>query len=189
MSVSLPRKIWRVFKSMGVVGWSKKKNLLGANPMFISSAFILLTLALASLLRKTVHKTLSDNLIKVLLLEFLATLELCAACFELIIVADNWGIEAYALSLFLLTIYWSSCWGNASACPYIPMEELVEGSKNLSTVGLIVLSQILGGLVTFRYVQLFWAMELVETHRGKAFEDCAADLHVNKFCSQIKKKK
>lgn len=99
--------------------------------------------------------------------------------FYSISVADNWGIEAYALYLFLLTIWWSSCWEESSACPYMPLEELLEGTKNFSTVGLIILSQVLGGLVTFRYVQLFWATELVETHRGKAFEDCAADLQVN----------
>lgn len=31
----------------------------------------------------------------------------------------------------------------------------------------------------FRYVQILWDLELVETHFGKADEDCTADLQVD----------
>lgn len=41
-----------------------------------------------------------------------------------------------------------------------------------------MLAQVLGGLAIFRYVQLLWSLELVETHRGKASEECVADLQV-----------
>lgn len=86
---------------------------------------------------------------------------------------------AYALYLFLLTIWWSTTWVNASACPYSPIEEILEGCQDTGNAALLIFAQLLGGIVTFRYVQILWAMELVETHRGKAFEECVADLQVH----------
>lgn len=93
-------------------------------------------------------------------------------------VADNYGVGMYAFYLFLLTVWWSKNWGDATACPYSPIEELVQGNQIVYKVLLTIFSQVLGGLVIFRYVQYLWALELTETHRGKAFEDCTADLNV-----------
>lgn len=55
------------------------------SPLVISTGFIILTEILASLIRKFVEETLKDNFFKQLVFEFIATAELCAACFELII--------------------------------------------------------------------------------------------------------
>lgn len=70
-----------------VFNFSKKNNIYGINPIIISTAYIGLTLALASLSRKIVKLIFGHNvsILKQILLEFIATLELCAACFELII--------------------------------------------------------------------------------------------------------
>lgn len=84
----------------------------------------------------------------------------------------------YAFYLFLLTLWWSKNWEEASACPYIPIEELVQGSQVISKAILTILFQVFGGLVIFRYIQYMWALELTDIHRGKAYEDCAADLNV-----------
>lgn len=92
--------------------------------------------------------------------------------------ADNYGVWIYALYLFLLTIWWSFRWENATACPYNPLEEVFEGNYNLLYALLLILSQVLGGLAIFRYVQLLWSLELVETHKGRAHEECVADLQV-----------
>ncbi|CAH1154730.1 unnamed protein product [Phaedon cochleariae] len=179
--VTLPKKVFRILKKLGIFGYSKKNNIFGLNPLVVSTLFIVLILLVAALARKLVKSIFGESpgIIKDLLLEFIATIELCAACFELIIVADNWGISAYATYLFLLTLWWSSKWGTASACPYNAIEEVVEGSRRLPHAILIVLSQTLGGLVTFSFVQPIWELELVETHVDKAFEDCTADLQVD----------
>lgn len=67
--------------------FSKENNIHGINPIIISTAYILLTLLLASLSRKIVKLIFGDSesILKQILLEFIATLELCATCFELII--------------------------------------------------------------------------------------------------------
>ncbi|CAH2011025.1 unnamed protein product [Acanthoscelides obtectus] len=185
--IGFGRRVYKFFKNVGLLGFSKRNNIYGVHPLIISTAYIILTLLLAAISRKVVKLIFGDSesLVKQILLEFIATLELCAACFELIIVADNWGVGAYALYLFLLTIWWSLKWEDASACPYAPLEQVFEGSKNVKTALLIVISQVLAALVTFRYVQVLWALELTETHQGKAYEDCTADLQVDMITGAI----
>lgn len=42
-------------------------------------------------------------------------------------VADNFGVATYAVFLFALTIWWSLNWGEATACPYTHIEDVIEG--------------------------------------------------------------
>ncbi|CAG9771076.1 unnamed protein product [Ceutorhynchus assimilis] len=181
-----PKTLHRVLRNVGVLGHSKKRNILGLNPLVISLSYISATLFLASYLRKQVHSYIQcDSLTKQLLLEAVATFELCASCYELIIVADNWGVGAYALFLLLLTIYWSTKWENSSACPYCPLEEAFVGQRTWQSTLNIIGAQLIAALLTFPYVQLLWAMELVETHKDKAYEDCTADLQVDMVIGAI----
>ena len=96
----------------------------------ISTGYILLVMFLCELARKTVAP-LNDGLVKTALNEAIAAADLCGVCFELIIgieiksggkgftisirfhipVADNYGLAAYGLYLFLATIWWSLHWG------------------------------------------------------------------------------
>lgn len=43
-------------------------------------------------------------------------------------VAENFGVGTYAIFLFALTIWWSMNWGDATACPYTHLEEVIEGT-------------------------------------------------------------
>lgn len=129
--------------------------------------------------RMTVKKCLGDGIVKQMLLEFIATAELCAICFELVIVADNYGVWVYALYLFLLTLWWARVWEIESACPYSEMEKVVEGTQEALKALYVIIAQILGGILIYYYVQLLWSMELTETHRGKVDEECKADLQVS----------
>lgn len=65
--------------------FSKKLNLLGVHPLVISSLYIILTALIAAYLRRLVKAWTNDNILRQMLLEFVATAELCASCFELII--------------------------------------------------------------------------------------------------------
>ncbi|XP_015595611.1 aquaporin-11 isoform X2 [Cephus cinctus] len=93
-------------------------------------------------------------------------------------IADNWGVSMYAIYLFVLTIWWSLNWGDATACPYTHLEELVEGKKSARNAFLLIWAELVGGLVVFRYIQLLWFLEIVPTHKDRAFEDCTTDLQV-----------
>ncbi|XP_046436575.1 aquaporin-11 [Neodiprion fabricii] len=144
----------------------------------ISTLYIVVTSLIAYWARRYVEYYVKEPLVKSLFLEGIATAELCGACFELIIVAENWGVSVYAIYLFLLTIWWSMNWGDASACPYTHIEEVIEGKKSLRVAFLLIWAELVGGLVVFRYIQLLWALEIVPTHKDKAFEDCTTDLQV-----------
>lgn len=94
------------------------------------------------------------------------------------LVADNFGVAAYAIYLFFLTIWWGQVWGDASACPYTHMEDMVEGKTSARVVALKTWAQLMGGCCVFRLVQLLWWLELADTHEGRAFAPCTADLQV-----------
>lgn len=88
-------------------------------------------------------------------------------------------MSIYAIYLFVLTVWWSMVWEDATACPYTHLEELVEGKKSLRDAFLLIWAELVGGLAIFRYVQLLWALEIVSTHKNRAFDDCSTDLQVH----------
>ena len=65
-------------------------------------------------------------------------------------VADNYGVLAYGVFLFLMTIWWGQSWGSATACPYSLLEDYVEQGSNPIHVVLKIMSQVIGGIVSFR---------------------------------------
>lgn len=146
----------------------------------VSTAFIALTAILCVVARKLVKRS-SRLPAKELLFEAIAAAELCAQCFELMIIADNYGVATYAVYLFFLTIWWGSQWEDASACPYTHMEDLCQRNCSLKDVALKTWAALMGGCCIFRFVQVFWWFELTSNHEGRAFDECKADLQVNLY--------
>lgn len=143
----------------------------------VSTAFIAFISAAAVVARKLVKRF---NLpVQELFFEAIAAAELCAQCFELIIIADNYGVATYAVYLFFLTIWWSQSWEDASACPYTHMEDLCQGNCSVKDVALKTWAALMGGCCVYRVVQVFWWLELTDNHEGRAFESCSADLQVS----------
>jgi len=148
----------------------------------VSLGYILLNCILGEALRKVIQATFPVGLLRTALNEVVAAAELCACGFELIIVADHYGVMAYAVCLFTLTIWWSQHWGDATACPYIHFEDCINGSMPFLEVVVRTAAEVAGGLAVFRYVQLLWTLEVAETHVGRAhsaaFDKCTADLQI-----------
>ncbi|CAG4987461.1 unnamed protein product [Parnassius apollo] len=155
-----------------------KINKVTFAPLVVSTLFILLTSLLAHCARRAVQKLVKEPFVKLLFEEAIAAAELCGCCFELIIIADNFGVATYAIYLFALTIWWSLNWGDATACPYTHIEDVIEGKGDIRKSLLKIWAELTGGLLVFKYVQMYWALEISETHKDKAFEDCTADLQV-----------
>ncbi|KAG6458229.1 aquaporin-11 isoform X2 [Manduca sexta] len=147
-------------------------------PLVVSTLFILLTSLLAHCARRLVQKSIKEPFIRLLFEEAIAAAELCGCCFELIVVADNFGVATYAIFLFALTIWWSLNWGDATACPYTHIEDVIEGKGDIRKAFLKTWAELAGGLLVFKYVQMYWALEISDTHKDKAYEDCKADLQV-----------
>ncbi|XP_034477424.1 aquaporin-11 [Drosophila innubila] len=148
----------------------------------ISAGFMVGCCIAAQIARRVSRRLLSqDGIVPVLMNEAIAAAELCACCFELIIVADNFGVATYAIFLFLLTIWWGKVWGDASACPYTHMEDVLEGRTSFKEMALRTWAELMGGCCVYRIVQVFWWLEFAETHKGRAFEECNADLQVSPY--------
>lgn len=82
----------------------------------------------------------------------------------------------YALYLFLLTIWWSMNWDEASACPYTHIEDVIIRKKPLTIAFLSICAELAGGLIIFKYIQILWAFQFVSTHKNRAYGDCTTDL-------------
>ncbi|XP_047521566.1 aquaporin-11 isoform X1 [Pieris napi] len=147
-------------------------------PLVVSTLFILLTSILAHCARRLVQNIVKDPFVRLLFEEAIAAAELCGCCFELIVVADNFGVATYAVYLFALTIWWSLNWGDATACPYTHIEDVIEGRGDVRKAILKIWAELGGGMLVFKYVQMYWALEISDTHKDKAVEDCSADLQV-----------
>ena len=93
--------------------------------------------------------------------------------------SENFGVEYYAVYLFLLNVWWGIAWGDASACPYMHVEDLVDGKTTLADVALCTWAELMGGFCIHRIVQICWWFEYAETHIGRAFVTCNADLNVS----------
>merc|ERR1712176_695398 len=147
----------------------------------ISTGYILLIMFLCELLRKAIAP-LNDGLVKTALNEAIAAADLCGVCFELIIIADNYGLAAYGIYLFLATIWWSLHWGDATACPYNHFESCVEGTMTKQETIVRTIAQVIGGVAVFRLIQVLWSIEIAETHVGRShsaiYNVCSADLTV-----------
>lgn len=61
------------------------------------------------------------------------------------------------------------------------MEDMAEGKTSPRIVALKAWAQIMGGCCVYRFVQVFWWFEIAETHKGRAFEECSADLQVTPY--------
>merc|ERR1712080_6808 len=147
----------------------------------ISTGYILLVLFLCELARKLIAP-LNPGLVKTALNEAIAAADLCGCCFELIIIADNYGIGAYFIYMFLLTIWWGQHWGDATACPYNHFEECVQGKMTKQETAVRTVAQTIGGVLVFRLIQVPWALEIAETHVGRShsavYNVCSADLTI-----------
>ena len=65
-------------------------------------------------------------------------------------VADNFGVSTYALFLFLLTIWWAINWGDATACPYTHIEDVIRGNTDIRTAVLKTFFELAGGMLVFK---------------------------------------
>ncbi|XP_065340670.1 aquaporin-11 [Cloeon dipterum] len=154
------------------------RDVLEISPLAYSVLCIVFTASLSQYLRNAVRSASDPGVWRQCLEEMVAAFELCGCCFELIIIADNYGVGAYAVSLFLLTIWWSKHWGDATACPYTFIEDLLERRTNYGVVVLKTIFGLIGALSVFQYIQLIWGLEMVENHKGRATARCTADLQV-----------
>ncbi|KPM02971.1 hypothetical protein QR98_0013980 [Sarcoptes scabiei] len=126
-------------------------------------------------------KTISPISINLFVQEIISTIELCACCAEL---GAVWGVHGdlgLAISLFSLCVWWSKVWEQAEACPCGPLEEIfvMRKSARSSDTGFKILGQIVGGWLSWRYIDWIWCWHLSDQHRQLHQAPCEASLNVD----------
>ncbi|XP_018333649.1 aquaporin-11-like isoform X2 [Agrilus planipennis] len=144
--------------------------------LIISCSFLIFTILLAITSRTMVKMLIHDGLLKRTILEMIASSELCACCFEVVVVAEIYGISAGCTITFILLLWWSFSWTKESGCPYRPFEDVVEGSIYPEEGLALILAQVIGATCIYSYVQAFWELELTEFHAGRDLSPCTTDL-------------
>ncbi|ODM94590.1 Aquaporin-12 [Orchesella cincta] len=146
----------------------------------LSLGFIVATLFAAEFTRLCVKWVLKDpqGLTRRLIMECLAAGEMCGACFELCVIADNYGIWMYAVTLYAMCLWWAIFWNDATACPYTHVEDFVSGHSGFNMTVLIILIEILGGIAAYPlYVKKFWLYKFIPIHAQRIYRNrCPADL-------------
>ncbi len=64
-------------------------------------------------------------------------------------------MSAYFVFLFTLTIWFSRQWGEATACPYLQMEDVVRGRMGAAHAAARIVSEVAGGILVFKSVVLY----------------------------------
>ncbi|CAL4064820.1 unnamed protein product [Meganyctiphanes norvegica] len=149
--------------------------------ILVSTLTIITQMAISHFIRGQISRKLQNETLKEILLEFVASAELTGTAYELMIITNNYTKYGYGVFLFLMQIWWGKSWAPATACTYSLLEEYVEVGTNTQTMILKMVAQILGGIVSFRWVRPIWQLQLTATHIGAEeplIDMCLADLAV-----------
>ncbi|KAL0274600.1 UNVERIFIED_CONTAM: hypothetical protein PYX00_002695 [Menopon gallinae] len=166
------------FEIPSIVCFSPAAIINPAKELFNSTMIILFLCGAAHYLRRTINYLIEDRLLRLLYCEAVASAELCGCCFELIVVAEKFGVYAYLLYLFLLSIWWNLKWAEATACPYTHLEEAVQGNQEIPEVLMKIWAELTAGVFVIRLMMFLSNSDLVDSYEGRAIEKCEADLQV-----------
>ncbi|XP_014473815.1 PREDICTED: putative aquaporin-10 [Dinoponera quadriceps] len=105
---------------------------------------------------KLIKSVCSNELIKNILLEIIATAELCAINYEITAAAQEIGPMMFAVSTFIVMTVWLIRWGGIEACPNVILEcMLIE--RNIRYMGiLIIFAEMIGGYLAFKSMHVIW---------------------------------
>merc|ERR1712123_260127 len=126
--------------SLVLVCWDTEQDSpkMALVPCIVISTGYILLVLFLCELARKAIAPLNDGLVKIALNEAIAAADLCGVCFELIIVADNY------------------------------LESLIEGNMSRQVTIVRIIAQVVGGVAVFRLIQVLWAIEIAETHVGRA---------------------
>ncbi|CAG7721988.1 unnamed protein product [Allacma fusca] len=150
------------------------------NDLFVSLILIVVVSLVAQLLRVLISKVFaSKSWLRILLHEIIATAEMCVTCFELGIVAENYGIEYYAAFYFASSLWWALTWKEAYAFPNGHLEDYLKNETDGGTAAVVTTVEILTACFVFKLlVKPLWALKYIPIHEEKLVSLCSADLTV-----------
>ncbi|CAL4116168.1 unnamed protein product [Meganyctiphanes norvegica] len=150
--------------------------------LLVSSLIMAVVMLASHIIRGQLKLRLYEDHLKHVLLEFIASAEMCTCAYELMVVANSYTKYVYGLYLFLMMLWWGQSWVPATACTYTLLEEHIEIGSNSKIMLWKMVAQIAGGCISYKLIKIIWLLEWSTTHMGQIdvlLENCRADLEVS----------
>lgn len=96
----------------------------------------------------------------------------------LLLVNENYGLHGYFGVFFFVQLWWAFAWGSASACTYIPIEQVLSNELTIATASSKIAAQLFGGLYIYKYIYFIWGLQFFTHHAGLTDNECSVDLKV-----------
>ena len=147
-------------------------------PLVASLCYYATTMLIARLLR-TANTKLLPGTVHPYVADMITTFQVCACSLENIMIRNAYGFAAYGFTLFALGTWLAVTVTEGRGNPCANVINYMKGGQSLRTTFLRCCLQLFGGLLSYRYAQCFWYLEMTEGY-GQRFHalHCTAGLSV-----------
>jgi len=145
-------------------------------PAAVSVAYYFVTIITARVLTTT-SKLLTPASLHLYLGDFILSWAFHACSLENSMVRRHYGIPGYAIALFCLALVWALTGGGHQVNPRSDLILYLRDKATAKQAVLRVIVQLAGGLSSYHYARLFWALDMSEGY-SERIDHCTSDLRV-----------
>lgn len=136
-------------------------------PLSASLMYFIITMGVGWSLR-TVNKLLTPEPIKTHVANFLATTEMCAYFFENNFIFKHFGSIWLFIAVIIQCLIANRTFYGASENPCHAFTLYMERKLSLVPALIRIVIQALGGLASYRFARMVWALDMVPDHRDRS---------------------
>ena len=149
-------------------------------PLITSICYYSTAMLAGRLMREAVRRSPTPKLLTPFLLDFITTFQMMACSLENSHVRIHYGMAGYVMAMVVTGLWGCLTLGTTTANPCTHVARYVRkqqtGIKSLVSVAV----QLCGGLLSYKYARMFWALEISEVHASRYHTlHCTADLTVS----------
>lgn len=153
------------------------------NTAIASFIFYTYVYLICELLRRLCKKFISNDDIRLQLLELIGTVQVCTPIFDVGVVWDTYGLAGVFIEIFFLELVNCFTLDEACAHPFVLLNHYRDQSFNLVNTLARFTTQCIGAYLSFYLTRVFWAFRLIDEH-GHLYDSgwhCHSDLTVRHF--------
>ena len=156
-----------------MVVWDMKKVLFGeleaddfVSPLSASVMFFVITMSVGWLVRM-VNQAVVPEPLKTYVGNFFATMEMCAYFFENNFIFKHFGSVWLFIAVVIECFIANRTFYGASENPCHAVVDILEKRKGAVSGVVMIVVQALGGLASYRFARMVWALDMVPDHRDR----------------------
>jgi len=150
------------------------------NTALASFIFYTYVYLICELLRRLCKKFITNDEIRVQLLELIGTVQVCTPIFDVGVVWDTYGLAGVFIEIFFLELVNCFTLDEACAHPFVLLNHYRDQSFSLVNSLARFTTQCIGAYLSFYLTRVFWAFRLIDEH-GELYDEgwhCHSDLTV-----------